>query len=146
MLKDLIKKLENKEISVLEFLEELQEKNGYISLKKLKKICEELNIPKSKVYGILTFYSYFSTVPRGKYLLRVCAGTACHVKGSRKIIEMLKKEFGLENGKTTEDKRFTLHVIACLGSCFLAPVMMVNSNYFGNLDPEKVKKILRSLK
>ncbi len=142
----MIEKYKNKKCIELELLEEIQEKENYIPLEKLEKICEELEIPKSKIFGVLTFYSYFSTSPIGKYLIRVCCGTACHVKGSKKIIEMLKNEFELEDGKTTDDGKFTLQVVACLGSCFLAPVMMVNSSYFGNLDDEKAKKILRSLK
>ncbi|HOK56674.1 MAG TPA: NAD(P)H-dependent oxidoreductase subunit E [bacterium] len=145
-IKEIIEEIENKNFSNLEILQYLQEKYNYVPIETLKKICEEIEIPRSKIFGILTFYSQFSTEERGKYLIRVCDGTACHVKGGSKIIEMLKREFKLENGKTTEDKKFTLQVVACLGSCFLAPVCMINSSYYGNMDENKFKKILEKLK
>jgi len=136
--------MENK--SNLEILQEIQEDKNYIPMDYLGEVCKRNKIPKAKIYGVLTFYAQFSTVPRGKYLIRLCEGTACHVKGSQKIKEMLEKEYGLENGKTTADMKFTLQVVACLGSCFMAPCMMINNNYYGNLDVEKVKKIINSLK
>lgn len=144
--KEIIREIKNKNLSNLEILQYLQEKFNYVPVEILKKICEELEIPESKIFGVLTFYSQFSTEERGKYLIRVCDGTACHVKGGGRIIEMLKREFKLEDGKTTDDKKFTLQVVACLGSCFLAPVCMINSNYYGNMDENKFKKILEGLK
>jgi len=132
--------------SNLEILQEIQEKKNYIPIDYLDKICKKYKISKSKIFGVLTFYSQFTTYPRGKYLIRICEGTACHVKGSRKIREMLENEYGLENGKTTPDMKFTLQIVACLGSCFMAPCMMVNNDYYGNLDVEKAKKIINSLK
>lgn len=146
MIEEILEKFKNKKMTNLELLQEIQKKFNYIPVELLNEICEKLEIPKSKVYGILTFYSQFSTTPRGKYLIRICEGTACHVKGSRRIRELLEKEFFLKPGETTEDRKFTLEVVNCLGSCFLAPVMMINSNYYGNLTPEKAIKILKSLK
>ncbi|MCS7180212.1 MAG: NAD(P)H-dependent oxidoreductase subunit E [bacterium] len=145
-IKEIIEEIKIKKLSNLEILQLIQEKYNYISIDILRKICKELEIPKSKIFGILTFYSQFSTQERGKYLIRVCDGTACHVKGGNRIIDMLKRDFKLEDGKTTEDKKFTLQIVACLGSCFIAPVCMVNSIYYGNMDENKFKKVLENLK
>lgn len=143
---EILNEIKEKNLSNLEILQLVQENYNYIPIELLKKICKEFEIPKSKIFGILTFYSQFSTEERGKYLIRVCDGTACHVKGGNRIIDMLKRDFKLEDGKTSKDKKFTLQVVACLGSCFMAPVCMVNSNYYGNMDEKKFKKILENLK
>lgn len=145
-IKEIIEEIKKRKLSNLEILQILQERYNYVPLDILEKICKEIEIPKSKIFGILTFYSQFSTQKRGKYLIRVCDGTACHVKGGSKIIEMLKREFKIEDGKTTDDGKFTLQVVACLGSCFLAPVCMINSNYYGNMDEKKFKRVLDNLK
>ncbi|MCS7152301.1 MAG: NAD(P)H-dependent oxidoreductase subunit E [Endomicrobia bacterium] len=145
-LKEIIDVIRINKLSYLEILQLLQEKFNFVPMDYLNKICEMLEIPKSKIYGILTFYSQFSTNERGKYLIRICDGTACHVKGATKLIEMLKRNYHLEDGKTTQDKKFTLQVVACLGGCFLAPVCMINSHYHGSLDENKLKNILESLK
>lgn len=132
--------------SLLSILQEIQMKYNYLPRRALELVCELLNVPKSKIYGLATFYTQFSLKERGKYLLRICEGTACHVKGSGRIKESLKGKFNLKEGETTPDKKFTLQVVACLGSCFLAPVMMVNSTYYGNLTSQKAANILKELK
>ena len=111
----------------------------------LEKLAEYLEVSKSKLFGLATFYSQFSFEKRGKYFVKICEGTACHVKGSRRIRALLERDFGFKKGKTTKDGKFTFEVVACLGSCFLAPVMMVNSGYYGNLTSEKAVKILKGL-
>lgn len=141
-----IDKYRRKKGYYLELLQEIQNKYNYVPLKHLEKISEELGISRSKLFGILTFYAQFSTEKKGKYLIRLCDGTACHVKGAAEIRKFLEEKYGLKNGKTTPDGRFTLQEVACLGSCFLAPVMMINERYYGNLTPEKAKKIIESLK
>ncbi|MCM8788581.1 MAG: NAD(P)H-dependent oxidoreductase subunit E [Candidatus Omnitrophica bacterium] len=130
----------------LDLLQNIQNRKNYIPLTLLKRICDELDIPESKIFGVLTFYAQFTTEKRGKYLVKLCDGTACHVKGAREIKRVLEKKYELINGKTTPDGRFTLQEVACLGSCFLAPVMMINEKYFGNLTPEKALSILKNLK
>jgi NADH-quinone oxidoreductase subunit E len=132
--------------SLLSILQEIQTKYNYLPKKALELVCELLDVPKSKIYGLATFYAQFSMKERGKHLIRICEGTACHVKGSQRIKESLKKTFGLEEGETTPDKKFTLLVVACLGSCFLSPAMMVNSAYYGNLTSEKAINIIKGLK
>ena len=92
---------------------------------------------------MLTFYAGLSTEPKGKFVVRVCRGTACHVKGGRSILRFLKRELGLEEGETSPDYQFTLETVACLGACFLAPTMMVNKTYYGRLSPPKASSILK---
>jgi len=96
----------------------------------------------SHVQGVITFYSGFTLKPKGKCVIKVCRGTACHVKGSQSIIRMLKKELDLDEGETSPDYQFTLETAACLGACFLAPAMMANRDYYGKLSPLKVSSVL----
>jgi NADH:ubiquinone oxidoreductase subunit E len=96
----------------------------------------------SQVQGVITFYAGFSLKPKGRCVLKVCRGTACHVKGSRSILRLVKKELNLEEGQTSADYQFTLETVACLGACFLAPTMMVNKDYYGRLNPTKVISVL----
>lgn len=115
---------------LIPLLQDIQEEFGYIPPEAIDPIAEAVNIFPSQVQGVITFYSGFSTEPKGKYVVRVCRGTACHVKGSRSILRMMKRELGLDEGETSPDYQFTLETVACLGACFLAPTMMVNRTYF----------------
>jgi NADH:ubiquinone oxidoreductase subunit E len=124
-------------------LQEIQETFGYIPPESIVPVAETLRIYPSQVQGVLTFYAGLSTEPKGKYVVRVCRGTACHVKGGRSILRFLKRELGLEEGETSPDYQFTLETVACLGACFLAPTMMVNKTYYGRLSPPKVSSILK---
>jgi NADH:ubiquinone oxidoreductase subunit E len=123
-------------------LQDVQEAFGYIPPESIDPIAEALNIFPSQVQGVITFYAGFSLEPKGKYVVKVCRGTACHVKGGRSILRLMKRELGLEEGETSPDYRFTLETVACLGACFLAPTMMVNRTYFGKLSPPKVTTVL----
>ena len=96
----------------------------------------------AEVQGVITFYAGFALEPKGKYVLRVCRGTACHVKGSRSVLRLMQKELDLKEGETSSDYQFTLETVACLGACFLAPTMMINRDYFGKLSPTKVSSLL----
>lgn len=109
-------------------------------------IAEELNIPPSKVYEVLTFYTMFSTKPRGKYIIRVCTSLPCHVPGGREIVNYLKEKLKVDFGETTKDGLFTLEETGCLGLCGVSPVIMVNDQYYGDLTVEKVDKLLEELK
>lgn len=108
----------------------------------IEPIAEALKMPASEVQGVITFYAGFSLKQKGRCVLRVCRGTACHVKGSRSILRYVKKELNLEEGETSEDFQFSLETVACLGACFLAPTMMVNRDYYGKLNPTKVTSVL----
>jgi NADH-quinone oxidoreductase E subunit len=128
---------------LIPLLQSAQEHFGYIPRRALKHIAEVTNIPESSVYGVITFYSQFRLLPMGKFVVRVCAGTACHVSGSKLLIETAQDELGIEVGDTTTDGSFTLFTVACLGCCSLAPVMMVNDETHGRLTPAAVRRILR---
>ena len=128
--------------ALIPLLQDIQEAVGYIPPESIEPVAEALNLFPSQVQGVATFYAGFSLKPKGKYVIRVCRGTACHVKGGRSILRLMKKELGLDEGETSPDYRFTLETIACLGACFLAPTMMVNRTYYGKLSPPKVNTIL----
>ncbi len=128
--------------ALIPLLQEIQETVGYIPPESIEPVAESLNLFPSQVQGVITFYAGFSLEPKGKYVVRVCRGTACHVKGGRSILRLLKKELDLDEGETDTEYRFTLETVACLGACFLAPTMMVNRTYYGKLNPTKVSSVL----
>ncbi|KPK89627.1 MAG: NADH dehydrogenase [Deltaproteobacteria bacterium SM23_61] len=128
---------------LIPLLQRVQEEIGYIPKEAVEPIAESLRLFPSQVQGVISFYSQFSTEPRGRNIIRVCRGTACHVRGGRTILKVVQQNLGIQEGKTTEDLRYTLETVACLGTCFLAPVMMVNRSYFGKLVPPKVQSIIR---
>ncbi len=121
--------------ALIPLLQDVQEAFGYIPPESIETIAEALNIFPSLVQGVITFYAGFSLEPKGKYVVRVCRGTACHVKGGRSILRLMKRELELDEGETSPDYQFTLETVACLGACFLAPTMMINRAYFGRLSP-----------
>ncbi|MCF8111421.1 MAG: NADH-quinone oxidoreductase subunit NuoE [Desulfobacteraceae bacterium] len=141
-LHEIISNYRDRRWALIPLLQEVQEEIGFIPPESIEPIAEALNMFASQVQGVITFYSGFSLKPKGRYVLRVCRGTACHVKGSRSILRLVKKELELEEGETSPDYRFTLETVACLGACFLAPTMMVNRDYYGRLNPTKVASVL----
>ncbi len=141
-LKAIIDRHRGKTWALIPLLQEIQETIGYIPPESIETVAEALNLFPSQVQGVITFYAGFSLEPKGKYVVRVCRGTACHVKGGRSILRLMRKELGLDEGETDPEYRFTLETVACLGACFLAPTMMVNRNYYGKLNPNKVTSVL----
>ena len=125
-------------------LQKVQGLIGYLPREALEAVSREMRIPLSELYGITSFYSFFSMVPKGKYVIQVCLGTSCYVKGGQKIINSLEKEFGLESGNTTPDGKFSLQTVRCLGCCGLSPVLAVNENVHRKVKPSKLKEILSS--
>jgi NADH-quinone oxidoreductase subunit E len=125
-------------------LQDVQKEIGYLPEEAMGKIAHFVRVPESKVFGAATFYAQFKMKPRGKYIIRVCKGTACHIQGSDKISERIEDLLNVESGDTTDDLKFTLEEVACIGACALAPVMMINDNPHGRLVPDKVKGILDS--
>ena len=119
---------------------------GYISREAVEEISCRLHIPSAHIWGAITFYHYFSLKPRGKYIISVCLGTACYVKGAERLLERIKGELGIEVGQTTKDRVWTLETTFCLGCCGLAPVMTINDKVYGELTPAKVSQILKGLK
>lgn len=127
---------------LIPLLQRLQDAYGYLPPKVLIEVSERTGIPISRMYGVITFYTQFSLVPRGRHTVRCCCGTACHVRGCKEVAEAILSDLGVEEGGTTTDQRFTFESVACLGTCFLAPVMMVDDEYFGLLTPAKAKAVL----
>lgn len=115
---------------------------GYLPKEVQLHIAKKLDLAPSKVYGVVSFYSYFTTEPRGEYKISVCLGTVCFVKGSDKILAQFEKELGIKAGETTKDLKFTLEGLRCVGACGLAPVVVVNGKVYGQVKPEDVSKIL----
>jgi NADH:ubiquinone oxidoreductase subunit E len=131
---------------LIPLLQSAQDHFGYIPRRAIKYISSTTGTPESTIYGVITFYSQFRLSPMGKHVIRLCDGTACHVSGSRTLIDAIQDELGIEVGGTTDDGLFTLTTVACLGCCSLAPVMMVDDETFGRLTAALVRKVLRDVK
>ncbi len=138
----IIKKHTDNGSTLIPLLQDVQEELGYIPPESIEPIAKSLCLFPSQVQGVINFYAGFSLKPKGKYVIKVCRGTACHVKGGRSILRLMKKDLNLEEDETSQDYRFTLETVACLGACFLAPTMMVNKTYYGKLSPPKIATIL----
>ena len=130
--------------NLIGILQEVQGRFGYLPASALEEISRRSRTPLSRIYGVVSFYSQFYTSPRGRHTIHCCRGTACHVRGAKKIVQAIEELLGIEDGETTEDMMFYLETVACLGTCFLAPVMMIDSQYFGDLTPQRVQSILNS--
>ncbi|MFA5321593.1 MAG: NAD(P)H-dependent oxidoreductase subunit E [Smithella sp.] len=141
-LNSIIEKFKGKPGGLIPVLEEAQVALEYLPMSVQKKVASGLNLPLSRVYGVVTFYSFFTMTPRGKHTVRVCLGTACYVRGGKAIYESLEKEFGITQGETTPDRMFTLETVRCLGACGLGPVVVVDEDVHGRVKPGKVKEIL----
>lgn len=128
---------------LIPLLQKIQDAYGYLPLPVLQEASRRTGIPTSRMYGVITFYAQFYLTPRGRHTIRVCRGTACHVRGGNGVAESISRGLGIGEGETTPDNLFTLETVACLGTCFLAPAMMVGSDYYGLLTPEKIKSILQ---
>lgn len=128
--------------ALIPVLQEAQHAYGYLSKEVVVHIADTLNIPVSQVYGVITFYSQFHMNPRGRNIVRVCQGTACHVRGGKAILKALEDNLKITAGATTPDLKFTLETVACIGACGLAPVLMVNDDTHGRLTPDSVAGIL----
>jgi len=139
---EIIEEFRGSEGSLVQILHLVQGVYGYLPLEIQQLISEHLDIPLSEVYGVSTFYSFFSTRPRGEYTIRVCLGTACYVRGGAKILKRLSELLGVEVGETTKDKKFTLEVMRCMGACGLAPAVMVNGEVVPQVNPDKLHRIL----
>lgn len=133
--------------SVIPVLQQAQDIFGYLPKDVLIKIAQEINVPISQIYGVVTFYAQFHLQPRGRNIIRSCQGTACHVRGAKAVLKAVHDKLGLKDGKvTTDDLKFTLETVACIGACGLAPCMMINDDTHGRLTPEKVGPILDAVK
>lgn len=129
---------------LIPILQQIQKAYGYLPPEILQELCNRTGIAASQVYGVVTFYEQFYLEPHGRHTLKCCRGTACHVKGGPEIIRSVKRSLGIEPGETTDDMKFTFETVPCLGTCFLAPAMMVDSDYYGRLIAKKIGEILKN--
>lgn len=139
-----IEHLPDKKGNLIAVLHKAQELFGYLPEDLQSRIADKLNIPSSEVSGVVSFYSFFTTKPRGKHVINVCTGTACYVRGAERLLNELDRQLGLKPGETTKDNNFTLDALRCVGACGLAPVMIVDGKVYGRLKPEQIKGILAS--
>ncbi|MFZ1518286.1 MAG: NADH-quinone oxidoreductase subunit NuoE [Ignavibacteriaceae bacterium] len=133
----------NDRSSLIPLLQEVQSIYGYLPENALRDISDFVKVPLSRVYGVATFYNQFRLMPLGENIIRVCRGTACHVKNSANILFALEAELGVMAGQTTRDKKFTLEVVNCIGACSIAPVILVNDDYHGRITVKDIPKILK---
>ena len=132
----------DKEGSLIQVLHLAQGIYGYLPLELQKFIAKGMGLPLAEVSGVVTFYSFFSTAPRGKHTIRVCLGTACYVRGGKRVVEALREKLGIDLNETTRDGRFTLEVARCIGACGLAPAMMIDDTVFKQVNVNKLDSIL----
>jgi NADH-quinone oxidoreductase subunit E len=135
-------KYPHEESSLIEVLHDISSEFHYLPAEALKRTSEVLGVPLAKVFAVATFYKGFSLKPRGEKVIRVCKGTACHVRGGDRNLDEFKRMIGIDPGETTEDMRFTLEVVNCVGACAMAPVVVVNEKYYRNASPNTVKAIV----
>ena len=128
---------------LVSILQDIQAEYNYLPKKALIEVSQRLDVPLSQVYSIATFFRSFSLTPRGRHLINVCLGTACHVRGALKILEKIERELGIKSGETTEDLKFTLETVNCVGACALGPIVIVDGEYEGQMTSDKVNPILK---
>ena len=138
----IVEKFKDKPGGLIPVLEEAQMVLEYLPIPVQKRIARGLNLPLSRVYGVVTFYSFFTMTPRGRHTVRVCLGTACYVRGGKALADSIEKLYGIKEGETTADRRFTYESVRCLGACGLGPVIVVNEDVHGRMKPSKVKDLL----
>jgi len=145
--KEIIKKHGNKRENLLQILHDIQNQSyqNYISEENIKTLSEEMKIPVSDIKGTASFYSMYSFIPRGKYIIRICESPPCHILGAQTIFDAVEKKIGIKEGETTKDGLFTLEATSCLGICGVAPAMMINEEAYGNLDEKKINEILEQI-
>jgi NADH:ubiquinone oxidoreductase subunit E len=142
--KEIIKRHGRDKSALIAVLQDIQEEYNYLPQESLQMVCEDMDIPASRIYEVATFYNTFSLTPRGKYLVEVCAGTACHVQGASRLMDRLQRDLEIKCGETTHDNMFTLEEVRCLGCCSLAPVVRVGGNIHPYLTQDEIPKILRN--
>ena len=146
LLDPVLQKHEGQEDALITMLQEIQEVYSYLPEEALVRLSQESRIPMSRVYAVATFYAQFYLTPRGRNTIRLCRGTACHVRGAPRILEAVERELGITEGETTPDQEYSLETVACIGACALAPTMVINQNTYGKLTPNKVVDIFKQRK
>lgn len=142
LIKEVCASFDNKEGELINVLHQVQNKLGYLPAEVQEVIARELNISVARVYGVVTFYSFFTMKPQGRHPISVCMGTACYVRGAEQVLSEFKRQLKIEVGQTTDDGKFSLSSLRCVGACGLAPVIMVGEKVFGRVSPQQVNKII----
>ena len=145
-IKDVCKSFDNKPGEVINVLHKVQGEFGYLPAEVQELVAKELGIPVSRVYGIVSFYSFFTMTPKGEHPISVCLGTACYVRGAEKVLDELKRQLGINVGEVTPDGKFSLTCLRCVGACGLAPVIEVGEKVYGRMTPDRVKDVLAEYK
>lgn len=140
----IIDKHECKASSLIQILLEIQSENHWLPKEALDRVSEKLHVPMSKIQHITTFYKSFSLVPRGRHEVHICMGTACHVRGAQRILDMVEDQTGIKAGETDVELKFTLETVNCIGCCALGPVMVVDGEYHGNIAPSQIENVLKN--
>jgi len=143
-IEEIINEHKDKKGALIPILQKIQKVVGFLPIEVQKKVAKILKIPEKDIFGVATFYSYFSMIPRGKNNIKVCLGTACFVKGGKKIADRIEKELGIQSGQTTPDRKYSLQVNRCLGACGLAPIIVINDKVHQKIKPEEVMDIVYS--
>ncbi|MGQ9546428.1 MAG: NADH-quinone oxidoreductase subunit NuoE [Dehalococcoidia bacterium] len=144
-LNEILSSHQGREDELIPILQKVQQVFGYLPKPAMKKIAKFLKLPESTVFGVGTFYAQFKLVPSGRNTIKVCRGTACHVRGAAGILGEVEKQLGIKSGESTPDLEYSLEAIACFGSCALAPVMVIGNNVYGRMTPTKVKEVLANV-
>lgn len=145
-IKEITASFNNEENELINVLHKCQQHFGYLPAEVQEVISDEMDIPTAKIYGIVTFYSFFTMTPKGKNPISICMGTACYVRGGEKVLDEFKKELGIEVGQTTKDGKFSISSLRCVGACGLAPVVLIGEKTYGRVAPDDVKEILAEYK
>jgi NADH-quinone oxidoreductase subunit E len=142
--RQVLDKYQNDKSALIDILHDTQSAIGYLPKEALEEIHQGLDVPLSRVYSVATFFKAFSLTPRGRHLINICMGTACHVRGSGKVMAEIEKELGIKNGENTPDLKFTLETVNCVGACALGPMVIIGEDYHGEMTPEKVTEVLKN--
>lgn len=142
-IKEICKSFNNDPQELINVLHSCQEHFGYLPAEVQESVSGELGVPVAKVYGVVTFYSFFTMTPKGKHPISICLGTACYVRGAEKVLDEFKKELGIQVGQVTKDNKFSLSSLRCVGACGLAPVVLVGEKTYGRVAPDDVRNILK---
>jgi len=143
LLDTILQRNKGQEDALITMLQEIQELYSYLPEEVLTHLSAEANIPLSRIYAVATFYAQFYLTPRGRNTIRVCRGTACHVRGGSRVLDAVERELGITEGETRADLEYTLETVACIGACALAPTMVINQSTHGKMTPSKVAEVLR---
>ena len=144
--KKIIESYSGKKGILIPLLQDIQNEYGFVPSEAVKLIAKAFDMFPSEIYGVLTFYTQFHTTPRGKHIIKICQGTACHVMGGKALLEYISDKLKIDDGETTQDGLFSLERVACLGCCGMAPVIMIDENFYGDCDFKKVDQILQKYK